>query len=98
MTRLSRTAQAISPSHSVMAVTQRLASVVPMSDLIHDMIAHRAYVKWKARGCRSDTALQDWLEAEAEVKMKVETEKVLGRFVLAPLFTFSPNEYGPPHN
>lgn len=75
MTRLSRTAQATSPSHSVMAVTQRLASVVPMSDLIHDMIAHRAYVKWKARGCRSDTALQDWLEAEAEVKSDIRCDR-----------------------
>ena len=75
MTRLSRTAQATSPSHSVMAVTQRLASVAPMSDLIRDMIAQRAYLKWKARGRRSDTALQDWLEAEAEVKADIRCER-----------------------
>jgi hypothetical protein len=75
MTRLSRTAQATSSPHSVMAVTQRLASVVPISDLIHDMIAHRDYMKWKIRGCRTDTALQDWLEAEAEVKSDIRCDR-----------------------
>jgi hypothetical protein len=75
MTRPSLTAQATSHPHSVMAVTQRLASAVPLSGLIRDMVAHRAYVKWKARGCRSDTALQDWLEAEAEVKADIRCER-----------------------
>jgi hypothetical protein len=34
---------------------------------IHDLITRRAYLNWKARGCRYDTAVQDWLEAEAEI-------------------------------
>jgi hypothetical protein len=36
----------------------------------HDAIARRAYLKWQARGCPSGTALQDWLEAESELKGK----------------------------
>ena len=37
----------------------------------NEAIARRAYLKWKARGCPSDTHLQDWLEAEAELKADV---------------------------
>jgi hypothetical protein len=37
----------------------------------HEAIARRAYLKWQARGCPSGTALQDWLEAEAEVKAEI---------------------------
>jgi hypothetical protein len=74
MSHPSRASQATSPRHSTMAVTQRLASTAPISSLIHDMIAQRAYLKWKARGCQSDTALQDWLEAEAEVRTEIRRE------------------------
>lgn len=34
----------------------------------HEAIARRAYLKWQSRGCPPGTALQDWLEAEAELK------------------------------
>lgn len=68
-------AQASKSRYSTMAVTRRLASAVPISSLIHDMIAKRAYLNWKARGCRSDTALQDWLEAEAEVRTEIRRKK-----------------------
>lgn len=68
-------AKASKSRHSTMAVTQRLASAVPISDLIHDMIAQRAYLKWKCRGCLSNTALQDWLEAEAEVRTEIRRKK-----------------------
>lgn len=39
--------------------------------LSHDAIARRAYLKWQTRGRRSGTALQDWLEAEAELKSEL---------------------------
>jgi Protein of unknown function (DUF2934) len=38
---------------------------------LHEAIERRAFVKWKARGCPSSTALQDWLEAEAELKFEI---------------------------
>jgi hypothetical protein len=34
----------------------------------HDDIAWRAYLLWEARGCPQGTHLQDWLEAEKELK------------------------------
>jgi hypothetical protein len=37
----------------------------------HEAIARRAYLKWQARGCPTGTALQDWLEAEAELKVEL---------------------------
>jgi hypothetical protein len=36
-----------------------------------EAIARRAYLKWQARGCPSGTHLQDWLEAEAELKAEL---------------------------
>ena len=39
--------------------------------LSHEAIARRAYRKWQARGCPSGTILQDWLEAEAELKAEL---------------------------
>ena len=36
-----------------------------------EAIARRAFLKWQARGCPSGTALQDWLEAEAELKAEL---------------------------
>jgi hypothetical protein len=32
-----------------------------------DAIAAEAYSLWLARGCRQDSAIEDWLEAEARV-------------------------------
>jgi hypothetical protein len=37
-----------------------------------EAIAQRAYLKWQARACPSGTALQDWLEAEAELKVGLD--------------------------
>jgi hypothetical protein len=42
----------------------------------HQWIERRAYERWRANGCPSGTALQDWLEAEAEVDAELE----LGRW------------------
>ena len=38
---------------------------------VHTLIALRAHRKWLERGCPENTALQDWLEAEAEVKAEI---------------------------
>ena len=38
----------------------------------HDRIAMRAYEKWMKRGCPQGTAVQDWIEAEAEVRRRLE--------------------------
>ena len=38
---------------------------------IHDLITQRAHRKWEERGCRKNAALQDWLEAEAEVQAEI---------------------------
>jgi hypothetical protein len=43
--------------------------------LRHRLIERRAYERWRAKGCPSDTALQDWLEAEAEVDKALELER-----------------------
>ena len=75
MNRPLQTAQTTGSRQSRTSMTQRSASAIPTSGPIHDMIAQRAYVKWIARGCRSDTALQDWLEAEAEVKADIRCER-----------------------
>jgi hypothetical protein len=42
--------------------------------LRHRLIERRAYHRWRAKGCPSGTALQDWLEAEAEVDAELEME------------------------
>ncbi len=37
----------------------------------HEKIAMRAYAKWQQRGCPCGTDLQDWREAEAELKAEM---------------------------
>jgi hypothetical protein len=44
-------------------------------DRRHRLIEHRAYERWRAKGCPRGTALQDWLEAEAEVDAELELER-----------------------
>lgn len=39
--------------------------------LTHDMIAKRAYEKWCKRGRPIGSPMQDWLEAEAELKREM---------------------------
>ena len=38
------------------------------SGVPHEKIAMRAYTKWQQRGCPCGTEMQDWQEAEAELK------------------------------
>ena len=42
--------------------------------LRHQLIERRAYERWRAKGCPSGTALQDWLEAEAELHSEFEMD------------------------
>ena len=37
----------------------------------HEKIATLAYEKWCQRGCKHGTNLQDWLDAEAELKLQM---------------------------
>jgi hypothetical protein len=37
----------------------------------HDKIAMRAYEKWCQRGCPHGTDVQDWMEAENELRKEV---------------------------
>ncbi|MER3417314.1 MAG: hypothetical protein C4297_14060 [Gemmataceae bacterium] len=37
----------------------------------HEEIAKRAYEKWVQKGRPEGTSLQDWLEAEAELKQEM---------------------------
>ncbi|MBI3466638.1 MAG: DUF2934 domain-containing protein [Planctomycetes bacterium] len=38
---------------------------------LRELIAQRAYAKWIAGGRRTDSAVQDWLQAEAEIKAEI---------------------------
>jgi Protein of unknown function (DUF2934) len=41
----------------------------------HRLIERRAYAKWIAKGRPNGTALQDWLEAQAEVDSQLEWDR-----------------------
>lgn len=43
-------------------------SSTPQSKVPHDKVAQRAYEKWVKRGRPQGTDVQDWLEAEAELR------------------------------
>ncbi len=52
-----------------------LFDVSPVSpEAQHAAIARRAYETWVAHGCPRGTALQDWLEAEAEVAAEMSSD------------------------
>ena len=46
----------------------RRTSTPTTSHVPHEKIAQRAYEKWMKRGCTHGCHLQDWTEAEAELK------------------------------
>ncbi len=43
----------------------------PMMKVPHEMIAMRAYEKWCKRGRPPGTDVQDWMEAEAELRSEM---------------------------
>jgi len=58
-------------SSSGRVTTRPVASFPSNVAASHEAIERRAYLKWQARGCPCGTALQDWLEAEAELKVEL---------------------------
>ena len=48
--------------------TQPTGTMTGAAKIPHDKIAMRAYEKWCQKGRKEGTQLQDWLEAEAELK------------------------------
>jgi hypothetical protein len=48
------------------------------------LIERRAYHKWENRGHRFDSAVQDWLEAEAEIDEELRTNGYL-HFYASPI-------------
>ena len=46
--------------------------------LTHDRIAERAYCLWTDRGCPSDSAEEDWLEAERQLMQENSFESTAG--------------------
>ncbi len=52
-------------------VTPPMAQPVAPMKVPHDKIAMRAYEKWMKRGCKHGNHVQDWMEAEAELRAEV---------------------------
>lgn len=46
----------------------------------HEKIAMRAYEKWLKRGRPQGTDMQDWLEAENELKTEMARSKTLAKY------------------
>ncbi len=49
------------------AVTTPLPHTIPS----HEMVSGRAYLIWQTHGCPDGTAVEDWLQAEAELKAEL---------------------------
>ncbi len=45
--------------------------VMPPVKIPHERIAQRAYEKWLKRGCGHGHDMQDWMEAEAELRAEM---------------------------
>ena len=56
-----------------------------------DAVAMRAYEIWQRRGCPQGTAMQDWLEAEAELRHERRARLEATRLFEPP----APMEIGP---
>jgi hypothetical protein len=48
--------------------TTPFSGTTPPAKIPHEKIAMRAYEKWCQKGRQQGTQLQDWLEAEAELR------------------------------
>jgi hypothetical protein len=44
----------------------------PTAQLPREKVAMRAYEKWLKRGCTHGNDVQDWIEAEAEVRAEMQ--------------------------
>jgi hypothetical protein len=54
--------------HMSRVVTPATSQPTPTTAIPHDKIAMRAYERWNKKGRPQGTNVQDWLEAEAELK------------------------------
>lgn len=71
---MSSRAKAATPSRTVTPSTPTPAAKTMASQdgaLCHDKVAMRAYERWCKRGRPSGTEMQDWLEAEQELRSEM---------------------------
>jgi len=66
-------------AHEQMRQTPAATSATPstnasMADLVQQKIETRAYELYQARGCQDGHALEDWLQAQAEINNELGTE------------------------
>jgi hypothetical protein len=62
----------VSPAKDAPRSAPRAAQTKPLSNEdLYNLIAESAYFKAKARGFAPGGEIQDWIEAEAEVRMRV---------------------------
>ena len=61
----------MSSRSSSTSTTTAPAATMNASRLPHDKIAMRAYDKWCKRGCPTGSDMQDWIEAEAELRAEM---------------------------
>jgi hypothetical protein len=52
----------------------------PQATLSPEKIAQRAYEKWIKRGRPQGTEMQDWLEAENELKSEMVRSKITAKY------------------
>jgi hypothetical protein len=45
--------------------------MTPQMQIPHERIAQRAYEKWLKRGCTHGHHMQDWVEAESELRAEL---------------------------
>jgi Protein of unknown function (DUF2934) len=57
-----------SPQTRTPASTPARTPAPATGQIPHEKIAQRAYEKWMKRGCPHGTDVQDWVEAEAELR------------------------------
>ena len=57
-----------SPQTKTPVSTQTKAPMAAATSIPQEKIAQRAYEKWMKRGCTHGNHMQDWTEAEAELR------------------------------
>ena len=75
MSRQTPTLQMQNPNPTVTLAAKSPKAASASAGLRHEAIAKRAFEKWKSRGCRNNTALQDWFEAEAEIRAEIHKSR-----------------------
>ena len=59
----------------------------PLNTPSHAAIAARAYELWQRRGCPQDSAEQDWIEAEAQLRREAAAQVVAVQVAPLPVLT-----------